>query len=143
MLYLAETRSGIVGVKHGTVSVVCILCAGIQARAGSNSEDVYMALEAFKCADFVDRYRAEFAARSANDGDTNTIYTANYAAMYYYIAGWLSSYNFNTTDNINIISNGLNGAALWIDNWCRAYPLDTLEAALLHLTDEAYPTREK
>jgi hypothetical protein len=57
--------------------------------------------------------------------------------------GWLTAYNKFTPDTANIIPNGVDGAALWLNNYCTKNPLSNLHDALQALVTEAYPSRQR
>jgi hypothetical protein len=69
--------------------------------------------------------------------------TRDFVQIESYIAGWLTAYNAFTEDTNNIIPNGLDGATLWINNYCTNNPLSDLDHALQELVTEAYPSRAR
>ena len=120
----------------GAMLLVFALCGN--ARAGGSSTGNYYSFDPFSCADFVSAYSAEAAARNANRGGTTA-----FLVIKYYVAGWLTAYNWLTPDTYNIVPGGLDGAALWLNNYCTKNPLKTLERGLHELVAEAYPSRQQ
>lgn len=59
-----------------------------------------------------------------------------------YVSGWLSGYNYLTPNTYSIIPNGdMDMVMVWLDRYCAKYPTKNIEAGLLQLSDEQYPTR--
>jgi hypothetical protein len=60
-----------------------------------------------------------------------------------YVSGWLSGYNYLTPNTFNVLSPGqtVDEVMQWLDAFCAKYPDKSVEAGLLTLTDDFYPTR--
>jgi hypothetical protein len=123
--------------------LACVVATLFSAEVCASSSVGRYVFAHFSCAEFVISYSAETAARNAEGGSSNAWHTSKYAELYYYMAGWLSEYNNLVPDTNNIIPNGLNGAMLWVNNYCTANPLNDLEDALAALTVAAYPNRQR
>lgn len=129
---------GIVGALFFTLA----LCGNARAGASPNGLGNYLALTVFTCGDFVSRYRAEVSERGARPRG-NTLFVPEFASIYHYVSGWLSSFNRMASDTYNIVPNGLDGAMLWLNNYCSANPLQSLDVGLQALITEAYPSRQQ
>lgn len=129
---------GIVG------ALFLVFTLGENAYAGALPNGEYAALNGFDCGDFVRRYSAEVAARNVYRGAAgNDLFVPDYVAAYHYVSGWLSAYNMVASETYNIIPNGLDGAMLWLNNYCNKNPLKNLDAGLRELVIEAYPSRQQ
>lgn len=123
----------------GALFLVFALCGN--ACAGASNGGSYNAA-IISCADFLGRYSEEVAARNAHHIESRTS-TPYFFAIRHYVLGWLTAYNMLTPDTYDIIPNGIDGALLWLNNYCSANPLQSLDAGLQALTVEAYPSRQQ
>lgn len=123
-------------------ALLLVFALGGNARAGSSTGS-YARFGLFSCADFLNRYSAEVAARNAYGGSGDRLYTPDYIALKYYVNGWLSAYNMMAMDTYNIVPNGSDGAILWLINYCNKNPLNTFDDGLQALIKEAYPSRQQ
>jgi hypothetical protein len=58
--------------------------------------------------------------------------------------GFFTAYNWRTLDTVDILdSTDEAGMQLWIENYCRAKPLESLTDAAMALTRELYPRRRQ
>ena len=61
-----------------------------------------------------------------------------------WIAGYITGYNLLAGDTYSILgSRSMDEVLVWMDEWCRANPLKTLDDGMLALLREAYPGRQK
>lgn len=61
-----------------------------------------------------------------------------------WIAGYLTAYNRLVPDTYNIIGNSdLESVTLWLENYCRAHPLNDLDDAMNRLVIELDPKRHR
>ncbi|MBY0406468.1 MAG: hypothetical protein K2Q01_02160 [Rickettsiales bacterium] len=104
------------------------LFAPLPAQAADSSGQ-YQTLYYISCADYA-AHRKEPVNTGLNAVDK------------IYVSGWLSGYNYLTPNTFNILSQqNVDGVMEWLDAYCKKYPTRSVEAALLQLTDDLYPTR--
>lgn len=61
-----------------------------------------------------------------------------------WVAGYLTAYNRQTPETVNILGDTTMEAAMeWLEQWCRANPKSSLDAALTGLTGSLYTRRHK
>ncbi len=59
-----------------------------------------------------------------------------------WIAGYISAYNAQAPDTYDILrGGGMDGARLWLTNYCNAHALDNLSKAMDALVDEGHSQR--
>ena len=59
-----------------------------------------------------------------------------------WLGGFLTAYNWLKPDTVSILGKSdLTSAILWIENYCRANPLQSTGGAAILLTEELYPQR--
>lgn len=59
-----------------------------------------------------------------------------------WLTGYLSRYNWAQDGTYNILGHtDVDGALLWIENYCRVHPLDNFASATRKLINELYPNR--
>ena len=62
----------------------------------------------------------------------------------HWLAGFLTAYNMLTPDTYNILGNSdLQSALIWLDNFCKANPLENISAGAAALVTELYPKRHR
>jgi hypothetical protein len=60
----------------------------------------------------------------------------------FFIRGYVSAFNMLNPNTLSILGNSdIEGAMLWIKNYCEKQPLDDISKALRALTIELYPNR--
>jgi hypothetical protein len=123
----------------GSLFLALSLCGSARAATSDGSYHVTIPVG---CGQYVGRYSAEMAARRAHGGIRGADRTAAYSAIIHYVAGWISGYNLMAADTKDIIPNGLDGAMIWLNDYCGKNPLNSLDNALIALVTEAYPSRE-
>jgi hypothetical protein len=132
-------------VSKSFARALCLI--GLLAPAASDhafaadANGTYKMVQGITCKDFNGRYAAE--AEAAKGRDPNNIYSDDYIAAFFYIAGWLSKYNLATPDTYDIEPDGLRPVTAWIDGYCNGHPDDQLEKALIQFTDAAAPKRAR
>ena len=61
-----------------------------------------------------------------------------------WLAGFLTAYNLLSPDTYNILGNSdMQSALVWLDNFCRANPLEDFSTAASALVAELYPKRHR
>jgi hypothetical protein len=123
------------------LALVVVSLLGTKA-SGADAIGTYTVVETTACANFVTTYSGEMDARKRNGMGAGKVNTWPYATDYNYVAGWLSAFNFLTPDTVNILPNGVEGAMLWLNNYCNSHPLVLIDAGLDALVREAYPMRK-
>jgi hypothetical protein len=101
------------------IAAASLACSVIFAHAGTSGNGEYLAVETISCADYIQRYSAETAARNTvGNPQRGTLYTPLYIAAHYYVAGYLTAINRATAYTFNILPGGLDGGMLWLENFC-------------------------
>lgn len=130
----------------GWVRTTALLLAltRLSSAYASTMEGQYFAYRNFGCGEFTEAYTAEKSARAAaNDASGERIHTFKYDEIVWFITGWLTHFNSATPDTYNMLPNGLLGAILWLDSYCKSHPLNGVIDGLFTLTNEAYPSRQQ
>ena len=61
-----------------------------------------------------------------------------------WMAGFITAYNWRTLDTADILANtDMAGALLWMENYCRAHPLESVVHGAMQLTKELFPKRRR
>jgi hypothetical protein len=61
-----------------------------------------------------------------------------------WLAGFLTAYNMLTPDTYNILgSSDMQSALVWLDNFCKANPLERISTGAATLVNELYPKRHR
>jgi len=61
-----------------------------------------------------------------------------------WLTGYITAYNRLKPDTFDIVGQTDKGSWLsWLENYCKAHPLDSFSAAVAGLTDTLYPNRVK
>src|SRR5271169_2779485 len=99
------------------LAVLSLLCLSGRVEATSLNGK-YHVLSNHSCGEYSSRYSAELAARNGPQWTPGGMITRDFIQIESYVAGWLTAYNALTEETNNIIPNGLDGALLWINNYC-------------------------
>jgi hypothetical protein len=105
-----------------------VLAMGFNQVHAANDEGDYVVHGHGKhtCADFV--------------ANRSSLFTQTY--YFVWLQGYMTHYNMETPDTQDVWQDmDFNGAMLWIENYCRNNPPETINAAALAQIKELYPKR--
>lgn len=93
---------------------------------GADEDGMYWAQGSMGCGTFVDRQKYESQA------------VENRA----WISGYLAAYNRIVPNTYDILGGSdMKSAILWLENYCKEYPLKVLAEGMANLTSKLYPRR--
>jgi len=109
-------------------ALVVILLLTSMVAWGADERDMYWAQGSMGCGTFVDRQKYEAQA------------VENRA----WISGYIAAYNRLMPNTYDILGDSdMKSAIVWLENYCKEYPLKVLAEGMADLTTKLYPRRHK
>jgi hypothetical protein len=137
---ICQGWGGIMGTARSAVAVVLLIAVLVgQAQAQQGMSGFGPGLDS--CGQFLHAVDSERKARPPNS-TSNRLYTRDYIAYESYLEGFLTGANWGNwaatkgfvDTNVGFsINDYFAGEMLWLENYCRAHPLDTYLAAVINL----------
>jgi len=94
----------------------------------ADEHDMYWAQGSMGCSTFVERQKYETKAIEDRA----------------WISGYLAAYNRLMPDTYDVLGDSdMKGATVWLENYCKEYPLKGLAEGMADLTTKLYPRRHK
>lgn len=113
------------------LAMTALPCLSFGAAQAADSRGMYQTLYYLSCESYV-QHRKEPAA------------TGNNAIAQIYVSGWMTGFNYLTPNTYNILSkDSVLDIMKQVDAYCAKNPKMNVDAALLQITSELYPTRIK
>jgi hypothetical protein len=122
-------------IDWAALAVLCVCALLGEARAQWDSKKDYpIRIHLTRgCSDYL-------KARS----DTTPQGTVDNTAYHFFVAGWFSALNMTLPDTVSVLPGGSTEAAMqWLENYCKANPFEPFVTAVVALTHDVYPKREK
>jgi len=109
--------------------ISAIATYGAQVCLAADADGYYRTTGAPSCAQFIDGQRSGKSVEALQNLS--------------WIAGYVSAYNASVPATYDILGNaGIDGAALWMSNYCSVHPLEDIARGMETLVREQRPKRD-
>lgn len=100
---------------------------------GADANGAYLSQGVSSCGQYIDLRK----------GRNNTEQSLFLAARLW-VGGWITAYNMLKPDTYDIRGTAdLDSVMLWLENYCKANPLENLATAMVYFAHEQYPNRKR